>query len=356
MKGNLRGWLILGGLLLGPHAPTRAQEQDRVVLLEDPAQPPRPGLSQALRIQLLEVAAVEVRQWPETPGVSGRVQLASQVAAEPGTLVVVWAEPTVELPNGSSEAVLYVVGRAQGQGRAQVEIVRVSGEGGPDMDRSLAIKVGEVVHEVRTQRAQAASLEPPPAPPPVAAPPPAPTKPAPARAWGLTAALGAVAGPLSGSELGQWGVRAGAGAAYRSGGARFAGLAEISWLPPLRITSGDSQVQLDELGPGLLARAQLREGRVWLGLRAGAGLSWIEAEGQSLLARGTPESLLVATWLLGFDTEIEILGGVGLLAALELQGREPRRRFTVERERVVDLGRLRPLGLIALTFHDERVR
>jgi hypothetical protein len=355
MKRNLCGWLILSGLLTELHTPARAQEQDKVVLLEDSAQPPRPGLSHALRIQLLDVAAVDVRQWPETSGFSERIQVANGVAAEPGALVVVWAEPTVELPDGSREAVLYVVGREQG--RALMEIVRVPGGSGPDVDRSLAIKVGEVVHEVRTNRERAARemmLEPAPAPASALPPPHAAAEPAEA-GWGLTAALGAVAGPLGGSEFGQWGMRAGAGAAYRSGDVRISGLAELSWFPRLRIARGSSQVRFDELGPGLLARAQLREGSVWLGLRTGAGLSWIDADAQSASSDGEA-SELVATWLVGFDAEIEIVGGLGLAAAIELQGREPRRRFAVEGEHVVDLGRLRPLALLALTFHDERVR
>jgi hypothetical protein len=348
LKLKARGSARLAAFLILGCGAARVQAEDRVVLLEDVAAPASSGLGYALRIQLTGVARVDVRQATETTGVSGRVRSASELAQSEDVLLVVWTEPAVVLADGSREAVLYVVGHKQG--RALLEIVRVPGDEGPDVDRTLALKVRELVDEVRHNRAQAAAselmLEPAaePAPGPVGAP-----------GWGPRVAAGGLVGTFTGSELGQWGARLAAGAARRDGRLRLAGSGQLDVFSEIELSSAAAQVELFELAPGVLAQAQLRQGAIWLGLRAGLSLSVIDAQGQGARGRGEA-SRLAPAWSAGVEVEVPLLDGIGLVAALELQARFRRQRFSVEGAEVVDLGRLRPLASIALSWSGEHVR
>jgi hypothetical protein len=343
LKGISRGGVAIGlilGCWTGP-----VQAEDRVVLLEDSAAA-RGGLGSALRIQLTGAAEVEVRDLPENAGVSRKMQAASELTQSEDVLLVVWAEPAIELADGSREAVLYAVGHKQG--RALVEIVRVPGGEGPDVERSLALKVREVVDEVRHNREQAAAselmLEPAAAAPVTAEP-----------AWGARVSVAGALAPLSGSDLGQWGARLAAGPAWRDGPLRISGLVELAVFPELEVQVPPAEVRLFELAPGALAHAQWRQADVWIGLRAGLSFSFLNAEGHSAAGSGEGSELAPA-WLFGVDVEVPIGAGVGVAAALDLQARIRRQRFTVAGDQVVDLGRLRPLVSIALTWSGDGIR
>jgi len=336
---------VIASLILGSWA-SHVQAEDRVVLLQDPAAPPGSGLASALRIQLTGAADVDVRDVPQDVGVSLRIQAASLLAQADDVLVAVWAEPAVEVGGGAREAVLYVVGHEQG--RALVEIVRVPGGEGPDVDRTLALKVRELVDEVRANRAQAAAND-------LTLEPAAATVARSEPAWGARVLLAGALAPLSGSDLGQWGARLAAGPAWRDGALRISGLAELTVFPELELGAAAGQARLFELAPGLLGHAQWRQGAVWIGLRAGLFVSVLAAQGQS--ARGRGEAREIApSWLAGVDVELPIGDGVGLAAAVDLQARIRRQRFSIDENEVVDLGRLRPVVSIALTWSADAVR
>lgn len=321
-------------LLLADPAGVVAQTAEKVVLLEDPAAPPRPGLSAALRIQLVGAALVEAHDAPVATGLARRVRAASELADAEGALLVVWAEPTLALPDGSHEVVLYVVGHDQG--RALVEVVRVQGGDSPDVDRSLALKVREVVDEVRRNRALAAGSG-------LMLTPAEPAR----GGHGPTLGLGLALGPLSG--LAQWGARVHGGIAVVDGPLRFSGLLALSWHPEVDAQGDGARVSVAEVAPGLLARVGFRTRAVWLGLRAGAALSFIEA--QAVSARGSGEaSVRVVSFVTGLEIEVPIADGIGLVAAVELQTRARRQRFAVLGDAFVDLGRVRPLALLAVTW------
>jgi hypothetical protein len=347
LKGISKGGVTIG-LILGCWAvPVHAE--DRVVLLEDSRAARGSGLGSALRIQLTGAAEVEVRDLPENAGVSRRMQTASELTQAEDVLLVVWAEPAVELADGSREAVLYAVGHKQG--RALVEIVRVRGGEGPDVERSLALKVREVVDEVRHNREQAAPsdlmLEPAAAAADVTAEQPA---------WGARVSLAGALAPLSGSDLGQWGARLAGGPAWRDGVLRISGLLELAVFPELEVEVPSAEVRLFELAPGALAHAQWRQADVWIGLRAGLSLSFLAAQGHNAASSGEVSGLVAPSWTFGVDVELPIGRGVGVAAALDLQARIRRQRFTVAGDQVVDLGRLRPLVSIALTWSGDGVR
>src|SRR5947207_9628285 len=143
-------WLVLAGLMWV----SGARADDRVLLVED-----TPGgarrLVSALRIQLTGAAQVAARPAPRARNTPERIRAATALVRVEDALLVVWAEGPIELPDGSSQAILYAVG--QREGRALLEVVRVPGGRGPDMDRTLALKVRSMVDDLQRSRRESPS-------------------------------------------------------------------------------------------------------------------------------------------------------------------------------------------------------
>jgi hypothetical protein len=165
--------------------------------------------------------------------------------------------------------------------------------------------------------------------------------------WGLALAGGVRGAPLS--ERVQWGAGLAAGAFHRAQRVRLVGLLELTWFPEIELARGPAHVRLVELAPGLQARAELQQGDLWLGAHGGLALSFVKARGTDGRERGEArKKVLVA--LLGLHAELQIAGGFGLLASLGVQLKLHRQRFTVNGAELLDLGRLRPIGTLALSF------
>lgn len=341
-------WLkakMLAGLLAGLFAslqPAKAQvgPLDEVILAHDGAETPRPELLLALRIQLTGVANARTHSLTLPSSTPSRIDAVSAVARAENALLAVWVEGPVRGADGSGEAVLYAVG--QNRERALLEVIRVSGGAGPDLDRTLALKVREIVDQLREARSAGATQQ---LELVLSAPPPEPT-------WQAGAALGAVASPLQGSEAGQWGAYAAAGPLLGSATWRLAGGAELMFMPRVDIHRGDARVGIQELAPGLWLRAQSKQGPLWLGLRTGFALSFIAVDGRANADAPTDEaSVRVASCRIGADAELPLAAGVGLLLGVDLQMRWQRRHFAVDREEAADLGIVRPLFSLALTWN-----
>ncbi|HEX4352342.1 MAG TPA: hypothetical protein VHZ95_05495, partial [Polyangiales bacterium] len=114
--------------------PARAAPPAPVLLLEESAEANR-GLASALRIQLVET---QLREATWTPGAAAaeRIRAASELGLEAGAIATVWTERPIALRDGTIETLLYVVTK-RGD-RALLEVVRVPGNRGPDLDRMLA--------------------------------------------------------------------------------------------------------------------------------------------------------------------------------------------------------------------------
>jgi hypothetical protein len=351
LKGKSSFVVILGGLLwaAGAHA------DDRVLLLENVGQPSQ-ALSTALGVQLIGVAELQVRGMPEVAVLPARIRAARELGQREDALLVVWAEKSVDLPDGTQEAVLYAVG--QREGRALLEVVRVPGGLGPDMDRTLALKVREMVDELHRNQARTPSeamLQ------PVRPPPPKPTAPSSAQGPRFGAELGlgglaAVGGPPAG-EPARWGAAATGGPVMLDEPLRLSARAELSWLPPVTAQRAGAQVRFGELVPALVLHGQLRQGPLWLGARTGFGLAFVDATGStSSTGLSAHRTVRTALWLVGLELELPVAAGFGLLLGVELRARFRNQRFEVNGNEVVDLGRLRPLVGLALTWTTGRVR
>jgi len=322
----------------------------RVVLLEDPADPPAESLVQALRIQLSGLCGLEPT--PLEPGAVPREQ-ALPWAREPGTLAVVWL-PTGAGLRAREATELRVLGAdttAQGEPVLREELVRVPGGPRSDVERGLALKVRELADALRRGRASArqakASATGDGVPPAAGAADPI------GAALGPAFALGARVAPLSGRA--QWGGLLVGGAAWRSRSLRLVGAFELSWFPAIELTSGPARARVRELAPGVFARAELRRAALCIGAHGGLGLSFVHAEGSDGRERGEATTRLVSARG-GLHVELAIAAGLGLYFGVDLQARLGRQRFTVDGVQLVDFGRLRPLATLALAWSGPALR
>jgi hypothetical protein len=357
MKKNLAtrwGWALACGLV-GLWAQAAHAAEPRLLLVEPPG--PASGLLTALQIQLTGLAAPERVVQPLAASAADQIQAGSSLARSRHALASVWIDPPLSRPSGV--VMLYVVGEREG--RALIEVVRVPGERGPALERTLALKVREVVAELRrAPRSAPAATQlqvPRPAPPtaasePVGAPPPPPAPqsaeaaavPPPPSAARWSGFLGL--GPRLGSQprlgLSRWGFGLGAGPALTLRAWRFAGLLSADWLPVRRSERSQDRVRFWELDAALMMQVQRNLGPIWLGARIGPQLIYLDASGTTGLGEtGQPYNRLIWGMAFGVDAEWPLARAFGLAADLQLQTLASHERFTVNGYELVDAGRLR---------------
>jgi hypothetical protein len=328
---------------------SRARADDRVLLLTDSAEP-RPGLLSALRIQLMGACDVASREAPAVPSVAARVAAMTELAERERALLVVRAEGPLALGDGSQEAVLYMVG--QRKGRALLEVVRVPGNSGPDLDRTLALKVREAVDELHRSAAGSPSdaMLGLPADASAVMDAHGPTR------WGGVLGLGVVGGPQSGATFGQWGPQLHVGPALLAARLRLSMLLVLGWFPSLEARRADASVRVSEVAPELALHAQLRQRGLWLGARTGLALALVHATGRNGAGAQGEAHEQLPSWQLAVDAELPLVDGLSLDFEVGLQTWLRRQRFAVDAMQVLDLGRLRPLARLALVFSTEAVR
>lgn len=323
-------------------AETAAAPRPIVLLLHEPAEP-RPGLLASLQIQLGDVA--EVRASPElTQGsVGDRIAAAAERSKQDRVLLVVWSDAPLQNQDGSQEAVLYAVGRREG--RALLEVVRVAGGEGPEMERSLAIKVREVATELIRAEAEA------PGPNALGTQRAAEVSEPDEPRWGGRLGLFALAGPQPGSALGQWGGLLHAGPGWQSGRWRVSGLLGVAWFPTLTAHGGGAAyVELEELAPRLIFAVQHRVDGFWLGAHAGACVSFVDATGHTAQGHRASTDVRLGSWLLGLGAELQLTAALAAALRAELQTRFVHQRFAVNGQTITDLGSVRPLVHAGLVF------
>jgi len=366
LKVNSSIWLLTVAFLAAQGPKVRAQAQDRVLLVQEAGAPARPELLLALRIQLTGAAEVETAAVPDSQSTTARIESASVLAGAENALAVVWTEGPIVTQDGSQEAVLYVVG--QQHGRALLEVVRVPGDSGPDMDRTLALKVREIVDALQAARAHApgaalltptgtaqktsARAAPSPTPAPSPGSSPAPSSPAAEAHWTAAAALGVLASAQAGAAYGQWGAGIGVGPRLNlaANTLRLSGMLGLALYPRTEVQKAGARVGIVEITPSLALHAQSKQGPLWLGARVGGALAFISADGRNAQGtRGVADQQL-ASLLFGVDAELPLGANLGVSLAVALEAHLRRQRFAVDDKQVADLSRLRPLAMLALTW------
>jgi hypothetical protein len=323
-----------------------------VLLLDEVGQPAHDGLLLALRIQLGDGTVVESRPLPAGLQRSGRTRAAAQLRSAERARAVVWTEQSQGTPPGEQDGLTFLVLRAGAtNGPDFLDAHRVQGPRGPDLDRTIALKVSEILEQNQTT---STSPEDPSALPGTAAGTSPGADPAVALApgWrlGLLAQLGALGAPVGGIGFGRWGPVLGAGATLRRDQLRFGALAELTWLPPASREDALARLEVQELAPALRLSAQTALGSVWLGAYTAFAWSVVLAEATNAAGVQDDATELSMSWQAGAGVELRLAPSWGVGFELGLQARLRRQRFAVEERELADSGLLRPAGRLALSF------
>jgi hypothetical protein len=355
-------WALTCVLVCAGTASTYAAEA-RVLLLESHG--PSGGLFTALQIQLSGVASPERVAVPASPNMAEGIERGSQLVREHGAIAAVW----VERGRTPGPAVLYVVGEKEG--RALVEVVRVPGDRGPELERTIALKVREFVAAIQrgqAARAEAAQLLQPEPPQPQAAgsgqapasetlEPEQHSEPQPepgrnedlqeattgAPAWATALAIGVRLGSQPDLGLGRWGFGLTGGPVLELNGLRLAAALHFDAFPSVEVErAGGDLVRFWEWAFGAALHAQVHTGAIWLGGRAGPELVGLDAYGRTGSGREGPRQQ-PTSWALhaALDAEIPLSHYINLAASLQLQALAQRLKLDVNRHSLVDIGRLR---------------
>jgi hypothetical protein len=329
-----------------------AQPRESILVLQEQAGAGM-GLIAALRIQLIDAVDVKLRPWSTNGPLAERIQSASALGRAERALAVVWTEPALRLPDGSREAILYVVGRREG--RAILQVVRVAGGNGADLDRTLALKVSEVLAEFRHGDAAVPTgsvLQPPPTAAEAKRKPKAalPTTPA---SWGIVARAGARSSVALGPAGDRWGAGGALGPTLDTEQLTAALELGLEVFPSVTTARAEQQVWLREYTPGLNASGRWKLPNLALGVRTGAALALLSATGRTAQGRRNERSVSTFSWLVGIELERAVGGGFGVAANLDLQLHSLRRRFAVNDVTVADLGRAHLVLGLSLVFRTE---
>jgi hypothetical protein len=347
--------LALGGTL--QCAPVCAQAGDvgllpRVVLIRPEGELIRADLEPSLRIRLRSSAELSSVARPLPADLPSRLAIAGEVAEEQRADWVLWIEPVAAgASRPSDQVVLYLVGRRDG--RALVEVVHVPASEGPEADRSLALKVGELI-DAHGSAAQVLgnATAPSPAPAPSEAPPSpvtrAPDEP-PARVQLWIEGGGQLAIEGDGGPALDVLVALGPSVALPT---LFIALPiELTLGLPRRVARGDDDAEWSELGVALWAKLATRLDRVLLGGGLGGKLVFTDVEGTAASGkRGDAHDLLPAL-LASADGELLFTDSFGARLALGAELRLKRRQFVLEGENIGNTGRIVPFARLSVIWH-----
>jgi hypothetical protein len=365
-----QGLLLLVGALVGGWAPPAHAEEPRVLVLE-PSGAPK-GFLVALQIQLSGLATPTRHIVKPLPSAAESIDRASQLVRDARALAAVWVDRGGRGHRRASggPVIVYVVGERQG--RALIEVVRVPGDRGPELDRTVALKVHELVAAMQrgqAARAEAAQLLQTEQPPPTAAPVPAvarveeaptTTSPQPSAAlpaeqpeqseedWSPAAPIWTAfgfAGVRLGSQpdlgLSRWGLGFGAGPVLALHTVRLAIALGFEAFPSVTVERDRQRADFWEWTASAMLLAQVQAGSLWLGARAGPQVVGLSAHGTT--RENTPGEASATEWALGLglDAEVPLTRFVSLLAGLQVQALVHRLVFTVNDARLVDSGFVR---------------
>jgi len=321
----------------------------RVLVLSPETEPPPPRFVQELGIHLADTA--EVLPGPAVSGVTLPAKVDSAVrAVDAGdATLAVWVERGGKTKGGELEFVLYIVGRREG--RLLVEVFRVPAKEGPDLDRTLALKVGEVLDRALRKETQTTAANGWLAPEIPETPEPLPATPEPVRQRRWLAELDGRWGGGGDAPASQSGAALAGGVRWRRDQLALEVLLAVGFDGGLEeLEDLDGTVTTDEVTAAACARLLAKVGPVWAGGGLSAGARFVDAEGTT--PRGTTGSdwIAVPTVTAAADVRFPIGRSLEVRGAAGMEWSPDRVTLTVNQQPVVDLGRVRAVAEVALVF------
>ena len=322
----MRGLLLLTmSLAISLHALT-VRAQEGVVLFESAEL--RRELCAALRIQLTDVASVSCR--PE----AGTAPLSERIAGAARTVEQEKLKLAVLLERDADPALVRMVLVGARADQAVLAIERIEDRPDPDVDRSLALKVRDVLDVLAVTREVVQARAPLPA---VLSEPPSPET-------EHVRALFEAGGGLSVAEQSRTVGLLGAGVRSRSA-QRFAELAAYAHLTSqIDEKVRDGRIEEREWGLALSGRAGRVLRRYSVGAALDLGLIRVTARGETLDRRRSGESQLTRfRAALGLDLRVRLLSGLALRFAPTVELYPVAQSFAIEERKNLELGRFRAL-------------
>jgi hypothetical protein len=308
-----------------------AHAQPRVLVMRRAEGPDRPAFDQALRIQL--VGEAELSTGPPLGGetLPDRVEEAAAAVGREDAVIGAW----LESGETRGELHLFIVGRRRQ--RALIEVARLPADQGPDVDRTLALKVREVLDSVLASQSERADV--------------AGALDTVGGRGRFTVALGFFAATPSGSVDHQLGASLGAHLGLPLGPLMAEAAVGMRFPTDLSASRGRvGRVSIDELSPWLDLHLHGGDGDLRVGGYAGVVLRVLMAEG--VTDAGTVGTATVLAPALGLGAEGRLRLGDWLWLGLGLGGELTLHRpaFSLNRREVADVGRLRAVGQLSLVI------
>ena len=363
-RGSFSGFtvlLVLALVLEQRHGVARP----RLLVLNAERQPVRLSLVEALRFQLRESTEVAVSPALLEPGpIAARISRASEIVTGAQARFAIWLESTKDA-DGAAGFLLFVVGGRSS--RAVIEVVRLPATtDGPDVDRSLALKVSDIVESALDADMPAFGSA-------LNREPPVPAASATTAASGTTAASSPIAPEVvalktesqqpqsashvevqfggmllspSGTANGQLGARLGLGYVAATAALELELSATAELRTPQSSASESGHVRTTEqaacIGLGIRSR-----GLTQFGVGLEGGFRWLHAQGYWGLQRTGAESLLVPALRLGPELRRQLWQRGWLALSVAGEWMPVQRKFTVRDAPAADWGRVRADALFS---------
>jgi hypothetical protein len=270
--------------------------------------------------------------------------LARELVASGATPMVIWTQRV----NGGEHDLRCVFRHGQA---VDSTTVRLQGAWGPALERTIALKVRELLDDQARAPPEpsapaAEALPPPPSQP---AHPPAPGQ-APATVFSPLLEISARAMTASGNGGAQAAVGVGAGGAMATGANRGELWLRVAWASPLEATTTAGQVTTHEWRPELSVHALRRLDPSWLGGYLSFALRVVSAQGTTAAGERGDSTEIVPALGVGAEGRLRLTGALWARCALGAELALKAQSFAVDHQAVLELGSLRGRGELSLVF------
>jgi len=340
------GPLLITAALMLPAAPL-----PRVIVLGQDHLTARATFVEALRIQVTGLAAVDERPALASGSLGDRLDEAAAMVGKERAILAIWIDQAASKDRSGTDFVVYAVGKDRD--RALIEIARLRADEGPDIDRALALKVGEFLDKVLADRPVEVDVARTFSEKTIA---PSADRATPPRHVGgppllhFVADVGAVVAIGTASTGVQSGLAISAGARLEHGSWYAEILAGLRLMTDADVSNASGRLLMHEKMVSGGARLLGLHDRFAFGGFFEAGARMLEADGTSPVGGRGTASRTIPALAFGGESRVALSGTAGVRAAMGLEVDVQRQTFSIDGLPVSDLGRVRPTGSISVVF------